>query len=115
MGANPSVPKARSFRTYGDGKLPIVHPRDIVAVGVRALRAEGYEGKVSPLTGPEARSVGEQVKILSDGQQLEYVSITAEAARKGMDPAGMPFLIAAIWRKPINAGVSWRSANLRLP
>jgi uncharacterized protein YbjT (DUF2867 family) len=91
--------QSKVFSNYGDGQLPVVHPRDIAAVAVRALTQDGHEGKVYPLTGPEALSVGQQVKILSDaiGQPLEYISITDEAARKEMDLAGMPsFLIDAL-------------------
>jgi uncharacterized protein YbjT (DUF2867 family) len=91
--------QGKVFSNYGDGKLPPVHPRDIAAVAVRALTADGHEGKVYPLTGPEALSMSEQVKILADaiGQPLEYVPISDEAARKGMEHAGMPsFLIDAL-------------------
>jgi uncharacterized protein YbjT (DUF2867 family) len=84
--------QGKVFSNYGDGKLPPVHPRDIAAVAVRALTSDGHEGKAYPLTGPEALSMSEQVKILEDaiGQPLEYVPITDEAARKGMEQAGMP-------------------------
>jgi uncharacterized protein YbjT (DUF2867 family) len=96
----PSIRAQRKvFSNYGDGKLPPVHPRDIAAVAVRALTSDGHEGKVYPLTGPEALSISEQVKILADaiGQPLEYVPITDEAACKGMEHAGMPsFLIDAL-------------------
>jgi len=87
------------FSNYGDGKLPPVHPRDIAAVAVRALTADGHAGRVYPLTGPEALSVSEQVEILSaaTGKRLEYVPVTDEAARAGFEQAGMPaFLIDAL-------------------
>jgi (4-alkanoyl-5-oxo-2,5-dihydrofuran-3-yl)methyl phosphate reductase len=91
--------QGKVFSNYGDGKLPPVHPRDIAAVAVCALISDGHEGKAYPLTGPEALTMSEQVKILAEaiGQPLEYVSITDEAARKGMEHAGMPsFLIDAL-------------------
>ncbi len=80
------------FSNYGDGKLPPIHPRDIAAVAVIALTENDHEGKTYLLTGPEALSVGEQVHILSDaiGKRIEYVPITDDAARKGMQQAGMP-------------------------
>jgi len=87
------------FSNYGDGKLPCIHPRDIAAVAVRALTSDGHEGKAYSLTGPEALSVREQVKILADaaGRPIEYVVVTDESARKGMTQAGMPgFLIDAL-------------------
>ena len=91
--------QGKVFSNYGDGKLPSVHPRDIAAVAVRALTSDSHEGKAYPVTGPEALSMSEQVKILENAidRSLEYVPITDEAARKGMENAGMPsFLIDAL-------------------
>jgi uncharacterized protein YbjT (DUF2867 family) len=91
--------QGKVFSNYGDGKLPSVHPRDIAAVAVHALTSNGHQGKAYPLTGPEALSMSEQVKILEDAicRPLEFVPITDEAARKGMELAGMPsFLIDAL-------------------
>jgi len=91
--------QGKVFSNYGDGKLPPIHPRDIAAVTVLALTSDAHEGKAYALTGPEALSVGEQVKILADaiGRPLEYVPVTDEAAGKAMNHAGMPaFLIDAL-------------------
>jgi (4-alkanoyl-5-oxo-2,5-dihydrofuran-3-yl)methyl phosphate reductase len=87
--------QGKVFSNYGDGKLPSVHPRDIAAVAVRALTSDGHEGKTYELTGPEALSIREQVDILSDvlGTRIEYVPISDDAARKGMEKAGMPALL----------------------
>ena len=83
--------QGKVFSNYGDGKLPSVHPRDIAAVAVRALTSDGHERKTYHLTGPEALSVGEQVDILSEvlGRRIEYVPITDDVARKGMEKAGI--------------------------
>lgn len=80
------------FSNYGDGKLPPVHPRDVAAVAVRALTSEGHEGMSYAITGPEALSVGEQVKILANavGKPIEYVPVSDEAIRSGMEKAGLP-------------------------
>jgi uncharacterized protein YbjT (DUF2867 family) len=91
--------EGKVYSNYGEGKLPPVHPRDIAAVAVRALTGSGHEGKVYPLTGPQALSVGEQVAILSDaiGRHLVYVAVTDDAARRGMEQSGMPpFLVDAL-------------------
>jgi len=51
------------------------------------------------LTGPEALSVSEQVKILSDaiGKPIEYVPVSDDATRSGMQKAGLsPELIDAL-------------------
>lgn len=80
------------FSNYGDGKLPPVHPRDIAAVAVRALTTPGHEGKSYVITGPEALTVGEQVKILANavGKSIEYVAVSDDAIRSGMEKAGLP-------------------------
>ncbi|HET9801647.1 MAG TPA: SDR family oxidoreductase [Candidatus Acidoferrum sp.] len=80
------------FSNYGEGKLPPVHPRDIAAVAVRALTTPGHEGKSYTLTGPEALSVGEQVKILADavGKPIDYVPVSDEAIRAAMEKAALP-------------------------
>ena len=87
--------QGKVFSNYGDGKLPAIHPRDIAAIAVRALTGNGHEGKAYSMTGPEAMSISEQVKILSEaiGKPLEYVAISDEAARKGMMQAGMPLAL----------------------
>jgi uncharacterized protein YbjT (DUF2867 family) len=91
--------QGKVFSNYGDGKLAYIHPRDIAAVAVRALTEPGHEGKAYPVTGPEALSVGELVQLLSDavGKPIEYVPITDDVAREGMQKAGLPiFLIDAL-------------------
>ena len=91
--------QGKVFSNYGEGKLPYVHPRDIAAVAAVALTADGHEGKAYPLTGPEALSVGEQVRILSEatGREIAFVAISDEEARAGMQKSGMPgFVIDAL-------------------
>ncbi|HTV58623.1 MAG TPA: SDR family oxidoreductase [Verrucomicrobiae bacterium] len=91
--------QGKVFSNYGDGKVAYIHPRDIAAVAARALTESGHEGKIYELTGPEAISVGEQVRILSDavGKPIEYVPITDEVARERMLKLGLPsFIIDAL-------------------
>ena len=91
--------QGKVFSNYGDGKVAYIHPRDIAAVAVRALTEPGHEGKAYQVTGPEALSVGEVVQFLSEaaGRPIEYVPITDDATREGMQKAGLPvFLIDAL-------------------
>jgi uncharacterized protein YbjT (DUF2867 family) len=91
--------QGKVFSNYGDGKLSYIHPRDIAAVAVRALTEPGHEGKAYPVTGPEALSVSELVQLLSEavGKPIEYLPITDDVAREGMEKAGLPiFLIDAL-------------------
>ena len=102
--------QGKVFSNFGDGKLPVIHPRDIAAVAVRALTSAGHEGKIHPLTGPRALGVGEQVQILAAalGKPIEYVPVTDDVARQVMLDAGMPaYLIEALLpfgEKPTAAG-----------
>jgi uncharacterized protein YbjT (DUF2867 family) len=84
--------QGKVFSSYGEGKFPPVHPRDIAAVAVAALTSPGHEGKAYRLTGPEALTMAEQVQILSKatGRSIELVSLSIDAARGGMVKAGMP-------------------------
>ena len=91
--------QGKVFSNYGDGKAAYIHPRDIAAVAVHALTEPGHEGKAYQVTGPEALSVGEVVQLLSEavGKPIEYVPITDDATREGMQKAGLPaFLIDAL-------------------
>jgi (4-alkanoyl-5-oxo-2,5-dihydrofuran-3-yl)methyl phosphate reductase len=91
--------QGKVFSNYGDGKVAYIHPRDIAAVAVHALTEPGHEGKAYQVTGPEALSVGEVVQLLSEavGKPIEYVPITDDATREGMQKAGLPaFLIDAL-------------------
>jgi (4-alkanoyl-5-oxo-2,5-dihydrofuran-3-yl)methyl phosphate reductase len=91
--------QGKVFSNFGEGRLPYIHPRDIAAVAVCALTKPGHEGKAYDVTGPEALSVREYVQILADavGKPIEYVPITDEVAREGMEKSGMPaYLIDAL-------------------
>jgi uncharacterized protein YbjT (DUF2867 family) len=91
--------EGRVYSNFGDGATAPIHPRDIAAVAVLALTTAGHEGKAWPLTGPEALSTGEQVRLLAAalGRPIEYVPISDEVAREGMERAGMPaYLIDAL-------------------
>jgi uncharacterized protein YbjT (DUF2867 family) len=91
--------QGKVFSNFGEGKLSLVHPRDIAAVAVRALTSAGHQGKAYDLTGPEPLSTGEQVRILGDaiGKHLEYVPVGDDAAREQLEKAGTPtYLIDAL-------------------
>jgi uncharacterized protein YbjT (DUF2867 family) len=77
---------------YGAAARSLIHERDIAAVAVRALTAEGHVGAKYVLTGPETLTQIEQVHIIGDviGRPLRYEEISPEAARQQMVTAGMP-------------------------
>lgn len=80
----------------GEGRLSVVDPRDIAAVAVAVLTEPGHEGRAYDVTGPEALSAAEQVKIISDeiGKPITHVDIPESAAHESMLSAGMPAQIA---------------------
>jgi uncharacterized protein YbjT (DUF2867 family) len=91
--------EGRVYSSFGEGRTAPIHPRDIATVAVLALTTPGHEGKAWPLTGPQSLSTGEQVQRLATalGRPLEYVPISDETTRAGMERAGMPaYLVDAL-------------------
>lgn len=75
----------------GDGKVPVIDPRDIAAVAVKVLTEKGHEGNAYELTGSEPLSYAEMAEQLSTalGRQVGFVDVPEPAAREGMLGAGM--------------------------
>jgi uncharacterized protein YbjT (DUF2867 family) len=59
------------------------------------LTSAGHAQKAYDLTGPQAMSTAEQVRLISAaaGRPIEYVPVSDEVARQGMAQAGMPPLL----------------------
>ncbi|MEU0489723.1 NAD(P)H-binding protein [Nocardiopsis sp. NPDC006139] len=51
---------------YGDARRSLVHERDVAEVAVRALVDEGHAGRAYLMTGPEAVSQRDQVRMLGE-------------------------------------------------
>lgn len=83
------------YMPIGDGKVSLVDTRDLAAVAVAALTNTGHEGKAYEITGPEALSNQQAASILSQvlGRTINYVDVPEDAARQGMQSAGMPDVI----------------------
>jgi uncharacterized protein YbjT (DUF2867 family) len=71
---------------FGDVRTAPIHPRDIAAVGVKALVSSGHEGKIYTLTGPEVLTPVEQVQTIGDvlGKQITFEEIPETVARDHM-------------------------------
>ena len=80
------------YLPWGDGKTTPIDPHDIADVAVKVLTEPGHEGKSYELSGPESLSTAEQVAKISAaiGKPVKYVDVPPEAAREGMEKAGMP-------------------------
>jgi uncharacterized protein YbjT (DUF2867 family) len=76
---------------YGAAVRSSIHERDIAAVAVRALTRDGHAAAKYLLTGPQALTQVEQVRIIGEaiGRPLRYEEIAREAARQQL-LAGLP-------------------------
>lgn len=74
----------RSF--YGAAARPLIHERDIAAVGVAALTGDGHAGARYVLTGPQVLTQAEQVKVIGEaiGRALRWEELPPETARREM-------------------------------
>jgi uncharacterized protein YbjT (DUF2867 family) len=87
---------------YGEARTAPVHERDIAAVAVRALLDEGRHAAKYVLTGPEALSHRDQVRMIGEGlgRPLQFEELTPEAARAGLFekwPAPIVEMLLAAW------------------
>ena len=104
------------FLPYGEGKVVMIHPRDIASVAALALTQSGHEGKAYSLTGAQALGATEMMAILSEarGKPIEYVEITVEAAGEAMLKAGLPPVLVEGLTK-LAAGIRRGEAGTPLP
>ena len=75
-----------------DARIASIDIGDIAEVAATILTSSGHEGKIYPLTGPEALSMAEVAEKLSaaTGKPIQYVNIAPEEAKKANLAAGMP-------------------------
>ena len=80
-------------------KIASIDVGDIAEAALLALTSPGHEGKIYPLTGPEALTMTEVATKLSHatGKTIRYVDVAPEDARKAQLAAGMPpYLVDAL-------------------
>jgi uncharacterized protein YbjT (DUF2867 family) len=84
---------------HGAAARSLIHERDIAAVAARALTENGHGGARHVLTGPEAITQVEQVRLIGEaiGRPLRYEETAPEEARRAM--------IARGWPEPLADGV----------
>jgi uncharacterized protein YbjT (DUF2867 family) len=90
-GVNPQK-DGEIYLPHGRGKATWVDARDVGESAAKVLTTLGHEGKVYELTGPEALTTEEVLKILSEelGHKYTYVDAPEDAARKAMEEMKMP-------------------------
>lgn len=86
----------RLFAPAGGADVAFVDPRDVAEAAAVALVEEGHEGRIHPLTGPEAITFERIARDLSaaSGRRIEFVDVPDEAARQAMLEAGVPAMAA---------------------
>jgi len=79
-----------------DARIASIDIGDIAEVAAKVLTSEGHEGKVYPITGPEALSMSEVAERLSaaTGKVIRYVNVAPEDAKKAQLTAGVPPYLA---------------------
>ncbi len=93
------VARGAMFLPMEDARIASIDVGDIAAVAAAVLTGAGHEGKIYPLTGPEALSMAEVAVKLSaaTGKEIRYVNVTPEEARTAQLAAGMPpYLVDAL-------------------
>jgi uncharacterized protein YbjT (DUF2867 family) len=95
---------------YGAASTAPIHERDLAAVAVRALLDPGHDQARYVLTGPEALSHRDQVRILGEtlGRPLRFEEMTPEEARaawSGTWPAPIIDMLLAAWPKLVGTPV----------
>ncbi len=86
------VAKGALFLPMEDAKIASIDVGDIAEVAATVLTGPGHEGKIYPLTGPEALSMAEVAAKLSaaTGKRIQYVNVTPDEAKRAQLAAGMP-------------------------
>lgn len=91
----------------------VVHEADIAAVAATALTQNGHAGRSYPLTGPEALTPAERVRILAEatGEDIAFVQLRSEEAERerlrgyGYDEEYVEFGIQLATNPPAAANV----------
>ena len=79
-----------------DARIASVDIGDIAEVAITVLTTSGHEGKIYPLTGPEALTMTEVATKLSaaTGNSIRYIDLQPDEARKARLAAGLPPYLA---------------------
>jgi uncharacterized protein YbjT (DUF2867 family) len=86
------VVKGALFLPMEQARIASIDAADIAAVAAAVLTGSGHEGKIYPLTGPEALTMDEVAEKLSaaTGNTIRYVNVPPEQAQRASLAAGMP-------------------------
>jgi uncharacterized protein YbjT (DUF2867 family) len=94
------IAKGALFLPMEDARIASIDIGDIAEVAATVLTSSGHEGKIYPLTGPEALSMAEVAEKLSiaTGKPIQYVNVAPEEAKSANLAVGMPpYLVDALF------------------
>jgi uncharacterized protein YbjT (DUF2867 family) len=90
------VAKGALFLPMADARIASIDVGDIAEVAATVLTSPGHEGKIYPLTGPEALSMAERLSRVT-GKTIRYINVAPEDAKKAQLAAGVPpYLVEAL-------------------
>ncbi len=92
--------KGAMFLPMEDARIASIDVGDIAEIAASVLTGSGHEGRIYPLTGPQALTMKEVAAKLSAaiGKTVRYVNVPPEAARQAQLAAGMlPYLADALF------------------
>ena len=86
------VAKGALFLPMEDQRIASIDVGDLAEISALVLTRPGHEGKIYPLTGPEALAMTEVAERLSaaTGKIIKYINIAPEDAKKAQLTAGLP-------------------------
>src|ERR1700674_679615 len=86
------VGKGALFLPMENAKIASIDVGDIADVATTVLTSPGHEGKIYPLTGPDALTMAEVAEKLSTatGKTIRYVNVAPEEATRASLAAGVP-------------------------
>jgi uncharacterized protein YbjT (DUF2867 family) len=88
--------KGAMFLPMEDARIASIDVGDIAEIAAGVLTGSGHEGRIYPLTGPQALTMTEVAAKLSaaTGKTVRYINVPPEAARQAQLAAGMPPYLA---------------------
>jgi uncharacterized protein YbjT (DUF2867 family) len=92
LGWAESIRKEGMVRTFGPTRSAMIHEADVGAVAAEVLTNDGHGGRTYTLTGPEAFTPADKIRILSGtlGIAIRHEELTEAEARAKWQPLGYP-------------------------
>jgi uncharacterized protein YbjT (DUF2867 family) len=86
------VAKGALFLPMEDQRIASIDVGDLAEISALVLTRPGHEGKIYPLTGPEALTMTEVAEQLSaaTGKIIKYINVAPDDAKKAQLAAGLP-------------------------